>query len=128
MARRQGEFGPRSRFHVGRWHVVIRVGAVVTGVQVEERHRVEVRHHGAAGPVLVEDGQEGERAVDLGGIQLARDEPGVRLLVGMFAFGGGELQLVVAGYQLERVAAPVVVHLAPHVGVRRLPEPLFLLC
>ncbi|EUA26248.1 hypothetical protein I548_4345 [Mycobacterium intracellulare] len=49
----------------------------------------------------------------------------------MFAFGGGKLELAVAGHQLEWVTAPVALHIAPastsSLMIRsRLPASLFL--
>jgi hypothetical protein len=59
-----GLSGPHRR--PGRWtqvcrrHVVVGVGAVRTGVEVEQGQRVEVSDDRSAGTVLVEDGQESE--------------------------------------------------------------------
>ena len=85
-----GQLALRPRLQVGRGHVVIRVGAVVAGIQVEQRHRVEVRDHGSARLVLVEDRQKGKGPAGFGGIELSGDEPGIGLLVGVCTFGGGK--------------------------------------
>ena len=90
-------------------HVVVGVRAVGAVVEVEQRKRVEVGDDGLAGPVLVEDRQEGELAVGFPG-QFAGEEPGVRLEVRVIGLGGGEDQLRVARHQLERIPTPVITH------------------
>ena len=44
---------------------------------------------------------------------LTGDEPGVGLLIGVLAFGRGEIQLTITGHQFERVATPVAGHVTP---------------
>jgi hypothetical protein len=101
-----GQFGPRARLHVARRHVVVRVRPVATGVQVEQGKRIEIGDDRPAGPVLVEDGQEGKFTTDVGG-QLPRDEPGIGLAVWVITLGGREAELRVSWHQVEGIRTPV---------------------